>query len=460
MKLLATMMLSVLAAGLILLTGFAQDEPAGDTADATQPGPTPDAADVDDVQQSEEAPLPAPGEGELGTASMDEAMTPEQELEKTRATIIEQMNLPAQRDTGTLEDWLTWMPQAASEQAGEIDFLLDFINYVTYFFTFLIVIAMVWFLIRYRAKSDADPDPVGMPTHSTSLEITWTVIPTCIVLVMFTLGFRGYLGQSIAPPNAYDVRVNGQMWSWTFTYPDGSVTTDLHLPKDRPVRFILTSSDVIHSLFIPAFRLKKDVVPGRRNSYWVTPNEVGVFEVFCTEYCGTLHSQMTAKAFVYEPDDYQEVLAEISNIYTVPFTDPPVARTPVQVGEAIWSGRGCMGCHSTDGSTSTGPTWNDLWMAERQFTDGTTAVADADYLRESILYPQRQIVAGYGNAMPSYLGQLTERDIDSVIAYIQSVSAEGKIGPDGEPVTEEESTSVGAGPREMRGPGDADDAGE
>ena len=395
----------------------------------------------------DEATAPATTDTAAGELSADERA--EQQKEQTRQTILKQTGLPQQNDTGMQRDVFSgdplivnWMPQEASAEAGDTDFLFDFITYITYFFTFLILAAMVWFLIRYRARSDEEPDPTNVSTHSTSLEITWTVIPTCIVLLMFTLGFKGYLNQTIAPPNAYEVKVNGQMWNWSFTYPNGANTPDLHLPKDRPVKFTLTSADVLHSFFIPAFRMKKDVVPGRNNNTWATPDTEGVFEIFCAEYCGTRHSKMGAKAFVYPQDQYDAVLAEISNIYFEPFTDPPVARTPVEVGEAIWSGRGCQGCHSVDGSKGTGPSWRNIWGQEHQFTDGTSAVVDEAYIQESIWYPQAKIVQGYGNAMPSYLGQLDQRDVDSVIAYIKSVSDNAKEDETGQTVEPEESTSL------------------
>ena len=226
------------------------------------------------------------------------------------------------------------MPQAASVQAADTDAIFDFIMWVTIFFTVLVAVLMTWFLIRYRARSDDEPDPTGLATHSTTLELTWTVIPTCIVLVMFTLGFRGYLNDTIAPPNAYTVNVTGASWYWNFKYPNGAITTDLHLPKDRAVKFVLHSTDVLHSLYIPAFRLKKDVVPGRYNQFWVEPNRAGVYELFCTEYCGTSHSQMVAKCFVYEPEDYDTMLAKISNLYVdfAPASPSPRRRSATPCG--------------------------------------------------------------------------------------------------------------------------------
>ncbi len=300
--------------------------------------------------------------------------------------------LPAQKDTGFLENPLTWMPQDAASRASDVDFMFDYILWVSVFFTVLVIAAMVWFAIKYRARSDDEPDPVNVSTHSTTLEITWTVIPTCIVLVMFVFGFRGYLNDTIAPPNALKINVIAASWYWTFEYPDGSQTNHLYLPKDRPVEFTLKSQDVIHSIYIPAFRMKKDVVPGRFNRTWATPTETGIFELFCTEYCGQKHSRMGAKVFVFEPDRFEEVFAVMSNPYEDPTTGEP--KPPAEVGEYLYSARGCIGCHSVDGTAGTGPSWLNLWNApDHAMADGEVVEVNEDYIRESIYYPSRKIVA-------------------------------------------------------------------
>jgi cytochrome c oxidase subunit 2 len=387
------------------------------------------------------------------TPEVEADISPQQQLDRQRALIAEEMGLPPQADTGFDKQegfgGLSWLPQVASAQGEEHDFMFNFILWVSVFFTVLVVTLMVWFLIRYRARSDdePDPDPASVSTHSTTLEITWTVIPTCIVLVMFTLGFRAYLNDTIAPPNAYTVNVTAGSWYWNFGYPNGAITSDLHLEKDRPVRFVLRSTDVIHSLYIPAFRLKKDVVPGRLNQFWVEPSRAGVYEVFCTEYCGTGHAEMVAKAFVYEPEDYRPMLARISDIYTeFPSGEP---RAPVEIGQTLWQARGCMGCHSIDGSSGTGPTWKDLYgKPDHLMADGEVLLVDDDYIREAIFYPSRRITAGYPNAMASYLGVLSEEDVQFVIAYMKTISEHVTPEVTAEPkatggvITAEESTAV------------------
>lgn len=435
MKLLITSILTAaLIAGLACALGLArvQEAPAGQAAPALVEGSATSA-----TGQTTTAPTTLPA---AAAAAADQNLTPEQERTAMVEAIREEMDLPVQADTG-VDAPNFWMPQSASAEAPSTDGVYWYITWVTIIFTVLILGLMGYFaFFKYRHR-EGDPDPEGVATHSTTLELTWTIIPTCIVLVMFTLGFRDFLGQTVGPPNAYEITATGQMWQWSFTYPNGAITTDLHIPKDQPVRFVLQSTDVIHSLFIPAFRLKKDVVPGRFNQFYATPTEAGIFEVYCTEYCGTNHSRMIAKCFVYPEERYDEMLARISNIYfKFPSGEP---RSPVEVGEALWSTRGCRGCHSVDGSIVQAPSWRNLFGATRTFNDGSTGVADENYLRESIVEPQVKIVAPYSASMPSFAGQLTEQDLNSIIAYIKSVSESAKSVQDGEVVRPGESQSLG-----------------
>ena len=400
------MIMKLLTSLTIAITLFAAAPALGQDAPATQPAeagraPTPAAA----------APAPA-------GAGADE-QTPEEKRTAMIAAIMDEMKLPEQRDTGVLSPDPI-VPQRASEGAGRTDAVLAFINFVTLFFTVLILGLMILFAIRYRSRGPDAPDPEGVATHSTTLELTWTIIPTCIVLVMFALGFRDFLHSTVAPPTAYRVDVLGRMWNWQFTYENGRSSSDLHIPKGRPVQFYLTSQDVIHSLFIPAFRMKKDVVPGRFNTIWTEATQEGIFDIYCTEYCGTNHSRMIAKCFVYPEENYPAALDRITNIYEDFVTGEPLP--PEQVGAALWSAKGCIGCHSVDGSILQAPSWKGLYGSQRTFLDGTSAVADENYIRQSILQPHTQIVQGYGATMPSYAGQLDVRDINSVIAYIRSLN--------------------------------------
>ena len=440
MKLLLGVMTTTLVAGLLGLTAFAQDAP--DKA-AQQPGAAEakEAVEGPPMKATEQISQAAKsGEMTSGASTSSDA---EQQAQRTNLInqIREANDLPPQQDTGIESNNGWWMPTEASDHAPPTDRLFWFIMWVSVFFTVGITGVMLGFAVIYRRR-EGDPDPPPAATHSTTLEITWTVIPTCIVLLMFTLGFRGFLESEIAPPNAYEVQVMGKMWNWSFIYPNGAITTDLHIPVNRPVKFVLQSADVLHDLYIPAFRMKKDAVPGRYNSYWVKPTKAGVYQIFCAEYCGTNHSRMLAKCFVYPEDKYDAMLAKISNIYEDFGTGQPVP--PAKVGEALWAQRGCQGCHSVDGSIIQAPTWKGLWMEKQKMTDGLEVVADENYIRESILYPQKKIVAGWGNAMPPFLGQLDDRDINSIIAYMKTLSDGAKTTPDGTVVTPDESQSLPA----------------
>jgi cytochrome c oxidase subunit 2 len=317
-------------------------------------------------------------------------------------------NLLAQGSSGGF-----WMPEQASTIAPDVDWLFFFILWVNIIFTVLIGVLLVYFAIKYRHTGEEKPAPAHAG-HSTTLEITWTVIPTIIVLVIFYYGFRGYLDMTEEPANAYEIQVEAFAWGWRFTYPNGATDADLHLPKDVPVRLVMSSVDVIHSLYIPAMRVKKDAVPGRFNKFWVQAVNEGEFDLFCTEYCGTNHSRMIAKVVVRDTTAFQNHLNELA--------DWTGRQTPVEAGQAIARKNGCFTCHSIDGSAGTGPTWLNLYGSQRQFTDGTSAVADMEYIRESIEYPARHIVAGYPNVMQSYLGRINERDLLAIIAYMRSIS--------------------------------------
>lgn len=313
-----------------------------------------------------------------------------------------------------------WMPQRASTVAAEVDWLFYFILYVSIFFTLLIGALLVLFAVKYRHRGEEKPAPAHA-AHSTALEVTWTVIPAIIVLFIFYFGFRGYLDMAVEPANAYEVQVNAYAWGWNFTYPNGVVSPELHVPKDVPVLLLLNSQDVIHSLYLPQFRVKKDAVPGRVNRFWVQATDVGEYDLFCTEYCGTNHSKMITKAIVHDSTDFNKWLDGMSR-----WDDK---MTPVEAGLMLARRFGCFQCHSVDGTAMTGPTWKNLYGAQRSFADGTGVLADENYVMESIKYPARRIVAGYANVMPSYLGQIKDADIMAIVAYMKSISTNFQGNP-------------------------------
>lgn len=309
-----------------------------------------------------------------------------------------------------------WLPPEASTMASEVDWLLWFLLWVSIFFFFLVTGLVLFFVIKYRYREgDDERDPRMMKAgHGTALEITWTLVPVIIVILTFYYGFMTWVRMDVAPANSYDINVTGRMWSWAFTYPNGVVDSELHMPINRPVRLILSSDDVIHDLFIPAFRLKKDVVPGRYNHFWVTANKIGTYKIYCSQYCGLNHAFMHTNAVVQSDADFQQWLANAGNWEG--------RMTPVEAGKMLYEKRGCAQCHTVDGSKLIGPSWKNIYGHKVTFNDGTSQIVDDNYIRRSIEDPGAQIVAGYQNVMPSFAGSLKDRDIGAIIAYIKSLS--------------------------------------
>ncbi|OPZ09073.1 MAG: Cytochrome c oxidase subunit 2 precursor [candidate division BRC1 bacterium ADurb.BinA364] len=314
------------------------------------------------------------------------------------------------------EDGTFWMPERASSYAGEVDWLFYFIYWVSVFFFCLIAALMTVFLLRYRKPPGARAE--SQAEHNTVLEIVWSVIPLIIVIVIFLGGFKGYLTMAVLPDSSasLEILVNGQKWQWTFQYPNGYVDKDLHAPVDRPVRLVLSSSDVIHSLYIPAFRLKKDAVPGRYNKAWFRATRPGEYNLYCAEYCGTAHSAMIAQAIIHPRGGYEAWLEDASNFLE--------RMSPADAGRKLYNERGCSQCHSTDGRSGTGPSFLGIYEKEALFSDGTRAMVDENYIRESIMEPMAKIVAGYQGVMPSYQGRLKDAEITALIAYIKTLKEE------------------------------------
>ncbi|MGV8039441.1 MAG: cytochrome c oxidase subunit II [Thermoanaerobaculaceae bacterium] len=304
-----------------------------------------------------------------------------------------------------------WMPPPASTTAGEVDALFHFILWLSAFFFALIVGLGVLFVVRFHRRRAATPEPSA--SHNTALELTWTIIPLILVVVIFGWGFKVFLDMNTVPADAYEVQVTGQKWKWLFTYPSGHVDENLHVPINRPVRLVMTSEDVIHSFFVPAFRVKRDVVPGRYSKLWFEANRAGQFDIFCAEYCGSSHSDMIAKVIVHPEGEFEAWLEKEANVLS--------KLPPAEAGERLYKIRGCAQCHSVDGAAGIGPTLKGLFGEAVPLTGGGTAVADENYLRESILEPQATVVAGFQPVMPTYKGRLSDAEITAIIAYIKTL---------------------------------------
>lgn len=310
-----------------------------------------------------------------------------------------------------------WMPPQSSTVAAEVDWLFNFILGISVFFFALIVVIMLVFVIRYRRREGREVAEASA-SHNTALEVIWTGIPVILVAVIFYFGFTSYLNMSTPPANAYEIQVTGQKWNWSFTYPNGYVDQNLHVPQDRPVRLVMSSVDVIHSLFIPAFRIKMDVLPGRYSKAWFEATQAGEYNIFCAEYCGTSHSDMMAMAIVHPRGEFESWLEKASNFL--------LTMTPVDGGRRVYEIHGCAQCHSVDGGPRTGPTFFKLFGKEEAMADGSTVVVDENYIRESILEPNEQVVAGYEPVMPTYQGRIKDDEITALIAYMKSLDGKAE----------------------------------
>lgn len=304
-----------------------------------------------------------------------------------------------------------WMPPKASTTAPAVDFAFNYLLLISTFFFVLIVVLMVAFVILFRRRPDVQQ--ADAPSHSTALELTWTFIPIALVVTVFYFGFTAFMNMKTSPRNAYEIRVTGQKWSWMFTYPDGTTSPLLHVPVNRPVRLTMTSEDVIHSLFVPAFRVKMDLVPGRYTQAWFEAVTPGEFDLYCAEYCGTGHSDMLSKVVVHKPGEFEKWLEEAANILE--------RLSPVEAGRELYVRNGCSACHSTDGSAKVGPSFKGIYGQTHEFSNASPTRVDDNYIRESILEPMAKIRQGYQGVMPTYKGRLKDKQITAIIEYIKSL---------------------------------------
>ena len=349
-----------------------------------------------------------------------------------------------------------WFPENASTFATDNDWLFAVISIVCVLFFVPIAGALFYFAYKYQK-------PKGTPAesntaHNTPLELAWSIGPSFFLVGMFIFGAKAYLDHRTVPDGANDIGLQAFSWGWTFNYGGGMYNPELHILLDEPTKLSMRSTDVIHSVFVPAFRAKKDVVPGRYNYMWFKPTVASekvsdevlqqaidateaaggswdfdrwqftqdgykFFDLFCTEYCGKNHSNMQTVVVVHETlEDLNAWIDQYSK------RDPKM--DPAKYGQTLYENRGCKGCHSLDGSKVVGPSFNQSYGNQRPFADGSGLVADENYLRESILYPKAKIVAGYKPVMPSYKGQLSDDDVYSLVEFLKTVSMYNKDAAD------------------------------
>lgn len=331
----------------------------------------------------------------------------------------------------------TFMPPAATEIASHVDSIYSFLLWTSLFFFILLIGGMIAFVIIYRRRSGADK--TAYITHNHVLEFLWSFIPFCIFIFCFAWGWMVFHQMRAMPENALEVHVVGKKWGWRFIYKNGREIIDgvdsdgnrtpatLVVPVGRPVKLILSSEKVnpgsnedprdravLHSFFIPAFRIKQDVVPGRYTAEWFEAAKTGVFHVFCSQYCGQGHYSMSAAIKVVPQAEYEEWISGET-------AGPGATVSLADQGRSLYASRACIGCHTVNGSAGTGPTWKGIW-GQKVSTDKGEVLIDENYVRESILYPNAKIVTGFqGGIMPSYAGQLKDDEINSIIEFIKTL---------------------------------------
>ncbi|MBZ5515710.1 MAG: cytochrome c oxidase subunit II [Acidobacteriia bacterium] len=304
-------------------------------------------------------------------------------------------------------------PEQASTIAQGIDHLYYFLTAMDLFFTGIIFLTIFYFAIRYRRrKKDETPAQIE---GSLPLEVAWTAIPLVLVVVTFVWSSSLFIRNARPPTAATEVFVIGKQWMWQLQHPEGVREIDeLHVPLGRPIKLTMTSEDVIHDFFIPAFRVKKDVVPGQYSTLWFQATKPGSYHFFCGQYCGVSHALMRGEVIVMQPQDYERWLSGSKK-----------AGTMADAGARLYEQYACITCHGT----GKGPPFVNLYGSQVKLQDGSTVVADDAYLRESILVPSAKIVAGYEPIMPTFKGQLSEEQILQILAYIKSLgAAERKAG--------------------------------
>ncbi|NJN16355.1 MAG: cytochrome c oxidase subunit II [Oscillochloris sp.] len=370
-------------------------------------------------------------------------------------------------------------PEQASTFAGTVDLLYYVLVGLSLVFAGLLPFVILYLIVRYHRSQKVDrSNPV---ISHLGLELTWTIIPLILVLAVFFWGAFVYIDMRTPPPQALEVYVIGKQWMWHTQHPNGKrENNELHVPIGQPVKLIMTSQDVIHSFYIPAFRVKQDVLPGRYTTMWFEATKPGEYHLFCAEYCGTEHSVMGGRVVALSLADYQQWLTTPGVVIlpdgstgaaapTVPQVDvdlgtvPAVGDPMVQAGQQLFANLGCASCHRDDGAGQ-GPSLQGIFGETQALADGSAVVVDENYLRQSILNPMSQVVAGYNPIMPAYDGQVSDDQLNQLIAYIKSLSgimpetSEGAVGPTAIP---EPTAAVAAtaGPATTEGPATGGDTG-
>lgn len=342
---------------------------------------------------------------------------------------------------------ILYLPEQASTVSTEIDMLHYFVIGITMLGATGVFIVALWWSIQYRARNDKDT--VTTPQVRAGLAVEGGLLGFLIVLfvVFWVVGFQQYLRIRVPPKNATTIYVTAKQWMWKFAYPEGKQTINtLVVPANRDVMLVMTSRDVIHSFYVPAFRIKQDVLPGRYFNTWFHTLKPGTYRIYCAEYCGLMHSAMWGDVVALPADQYQlwlegeplesfidlppgtgrgRVVTELAGGFPlyprgIPESSPP--RSMADHGREIAEEKGCFACHTLDGQPHTGPTWRGLWYRRTQLVDGRTIVADEAYLTRSMMDPMLELVAGYAPVMPTYQGLLEPAEVGAILELIRSIA--------------------------------------
>ena len=395
--------------GVVLMTATALAQPAA-TVPATGSAVAPTAAI---------APAPVAAPADVTPAAAPAATAPAATAPAATAPVADAaaaskptkmwFDLLAEKPWETSSNF--WMPKAVNSAATGSDVMFYAVLGLSFFFFFAISGAVIGMVIKYRHRPGHKAMP--SPAHNDAMEITWTVIPTIICVFLFIYGWRSYLTLNTAPTKAVEVQVQAWRWQWEFKHANGVTDENLHVPVDTDVRMVMTARDVLHSFYVPVMRVKQDLVPRRYTYAWFHATKPGVYRLNCTEYCGQGHSQMSRRVIVHEPGGYERYLADKSALQN--------SLSGPALGEQLYSAKGCKGCHSLDGANGAGPSWKGVFGHEVELADGTKVLGDETYLRTSILAPAKQLVKGYGPSMPSFEGQLTEKEISGLIEFMKTL---------------------------------------
>ncbi len=311
------------------------------------------------------------------------------------------------------------LPPGGSTISGSVDSLFYFIFWASVFFFLLIVGISTYFIIKYRRRGDEEAQ--SNVSQNLKLEIIWTAVPIILVAIVFVWGFKTFMKMHVAPKDAIEIKVTARQWMWLFDYPNGSNSVnELVVPVNKPVKVLMSSEDVIHSFYIPDFRIKQDVLPNRYTITWFQATRTGEYDLYCAEYCGKGHSQMRGKVRVVTAEKYQKYLE--GGGQAGEGESGGGAQSLVSLGKQLYETRACKTCHTVNGSPSVGPTWKNAFGHQVEFSDGSSTTVDENYIRQSILDPKAKIVKGFQPVMPTFQGILNDRQIDGLVAYIKSLS--------------------------------------